>query len=68
MQAAGVLAAILSSALGGTAIVATRFLGTGLDPITLGAVRFVGGALVLLPVASLTASPWPQRRDWAATS
>lgn len=67
MQAAGVLAAILSSALGGTAIVATRFLAADFDPITIGAVRFVGGALVLLPVAGITRSSWPQRLDWTAT-
>jgi drug/metabolite transporter (DMT)-like permease len=67
MQAAGVLAAILSSALGGTAIVATRFLATGFDPITLGAVRFVGGAMLLLPLAQLAGSSWPRRRDWPGT-
>ena len=67
MQAAGVLAALLSSAIGGTAIVATRFLAAAFDPITLGAVRFVGGAAVLLPIAMLARSPWPRRRDWAGT-
>lgn len=67
MQAAGIFAAILSSALGGTAIVVTRFLATSFDPITLGAVRFVGGAMLLLPVAQLAGSSWPRRRDWAGT-
>ena len=67
MQAAGVLAALLSSAIGGTAIVATRFLAAAFDPITLGAVRFVGGATMLLPIAILARSPWPRRRDWAGT-
>ena len=36
----GVLAAILSTALGGTAIVATRFLAGAADPITIGILRF----------------------------
>lgn len=67
MQAAGVFAALLSSALGGTAIVATRFLAGSFDPLTLGVVRFLGGALVLLPVAGMVRSPWPPRRDWVAT-
>ena len=47
----GVLAAVLSTALGGTAIVATRFLAGAADPITIGILRFAGGAVLLLPLA-----------------
>src|SRR5882724_8411793 len=46
----GVLAALLSSALGGVAAGATRFVVADVDPITLGALRFGGGFLVLLPI------------------
>src|SRR5215212_10259082 len=47
----GVLAAVLSTALGGTAIVATRFLAGAADPITIALLRFAGGAVPLLPLA-----------------
>src|SRR4051794_38312501 len=47
----GVLAAVLSTALGGTAIVSTRFLAGAADPITIGVLRFGGGAVLLLPLA-----------------
>ena len=62
----GVLAAVLSTALGGTAIVATRFLGGAADPITIGVLRFGGGAVLLLPLAFLKGEQWPSRRDWPA--
>jgi drug/metabolite transporter (DMT)-like permease len=67
-QTIGLLAAILSSAIGGTAIVATRYLAGALDPIAIGVVRFLGGTLVLLPVALLRREPWPPRRDWPAVA
>ncbi|MGJ4855829.1 DMT family transporter [Labrys sp. La1] len=60
----GVLAAILSSGIGGTAVVATRSLSRTIDPITLGALRFGLGFLFLLPVACLRREAWPPRRDW----
>ncbi|MGO4335784.1 DMT family transporter [Labrys sp. KB_33_2] len=60
----GVLAAILSSGIGGTAVVATRSLSKTIDPITLGALRFGLGFLFLLPVACLRREAWPPRRDW----
>ena len=62
----GVLAAMLSSGLGGTAVGATRYLASTIDPITIGAIRFAGGFLVLLPVALWRRERWPERRDWAA--
>ncbi|OFX03495.1 MAG: permease [Alphaproteobacteria bacterium RIFCSPHIGHO2_12_FULL_66_14] len=64
----GVLIAVLSSALGGGAAVATRFLIGGLDPIALAAVRFGGGALCLLPLALLLRPKWPARADWPAVA
>ena len=64
MEILGVLAAILSSALGGTAVGATRFLAGTLDPLTIGAVRFSGGFLVLAAVALWRRDRWPAKRDW----
>ncbi|MBL28626.1 MAG: EamA family transporter [Rhodospirillaceae bacterium] len=60
----GVAAAALSSAFGGTAIGATRYLVGWTDPMTLGAFRFGIGFLALLPVAFLQRGRWPARRDW----
>src|SRR3954454_5324491 len=62
----GVLAAVLSTALGGTAVVATRFLAGAADPITIGLLRFAGGAVLLLPLALIKGEQWPGRRDWPA--
>jgi len=61
----GVAVAVLSSAVGGGAAVATRFLITSADPFTLAAVRFGGGVLCLLPIALALRVRWPiGRRDW----
>lgn len=67
-ESTGVLIALLSSALGGGAAVATRFLVADVDPITLGMVRFGGGALCLLPVALLLRPKLPPRADWPAAA
>jgi len=64
----GVLAAVLSTALGGTAIVATRFLAGAADPITIGVLRFGGGAALLLPFALIQREQWPRARDWPAAT
>lgn len=64
MEMLGVLAAILSSALGGTAVGATRFLAGTLDPLTIGAIRFGGGFLVLAALALVRRDSWPPRSDW----
>jgi drug/metabolite transporter (DMT)-like permease len=64
MESLGLLAALLSSALGGTALVATRYLAGELDPLTIGAVRFVGGFMVLLPLALRERHRWPAKEDW----
>ena len=62
----GVLIAVLSSALGGGAAVATRFLIGHYDPLFLAAVRFGGGALIILPIALLLRPKMPPRNDWPA--
>jgi len=64
----GVLLALLSSMLGGGAAVATRFLIGGVDPLTLAAVRFGGGALCLAPLALLLRPKWPSRADLPAVA
>ncbi|MGK9165160.1 DMT family transporter [Inquilinus limosus] len=59
----GVAAALASSTLGGTSVVATRFLMGVLDPATLGVFRFGIGCVLLVPVVLALRSPWPSRRD-----
>lgn len=60
----GVLAALVSSALGGMAAGMTRFVIGATDPVTLGALRFGLAFLVLLPVGLAHRSRWPRREDW----
>jgi drug/metabolite transporter (DMT)-like permease len=62
----GVLAAITSSAIGGVAGGATRFVIHATDPVTLGVFRFGTGFLILLPIALIMKSRWPRGRDWIA--
>src|SRR5260370_21712401 len=57
----GVLVAIVSSALGGTAAAVTRYLVVAADPITLAVLRWGIGFAVVLPVALLLRGKWPQR-------
>jgi drug/metabolite transporter (DMT)-like permease len=64
----GVLAAVVSSALGGTSIGATRFLVNAIDPLAIGSFRFGVGFLLLLPVALVQGHRWPPREDWAAVA
>lgn len=58
----GVLAAVLSSSLGGLSVGVTRFVIGATDPVTLGAFRFGIGCLVLLPFAWLQRNRWPAVR------
>lgn len=60
----GVLAAVLSSGLGGTSIGATRYLVNAVDPLAIGSFRFGIGFLALLPIAALGKGVWPLRSDW----
>jgi drug/metabolite transporter (DMT)-like permease len=64
----GVLAAVASSAIGGIAGGATRFVVHATDPVTLGVFRFGTGFLILLPVALYMKSRWPKGRDWIAVA
>lgn len=67
-ERSGILAAILSSTLGGLAAATTRFVVSGIDPITIAAFRFGAGCLFLLPIALLMGSRWPKGRDWIGTA
>ncbi len=64
MELLGVLAAVLSSGLGGTAIGATRYLAGAVDPLTLGMLRFGLGFALLLPMALHRRAGWPRLSDW----
>lgn len=44
----------------------TRFVVTDVDPLTLGALRFGGAFVVLLPFVVALRQPWPKGRDWFA--
>ena len=59
----GVLAVLASSAIGGVAGGATRYVIHATDPVTLGVFRYGTGFLILLPIALLLKSRWPKRRD-----
>ncbi|NOJ40870.1 DMT family transporter [Bradyrhizobium australiense] len=63
-EASGVLAAVLSSGLGGTSIGATRYLVNAIDPLATGSFRFGIGFLLLLPAVLLQGAQWPRRPDW----
>lgn len=64
----GVLVAIGSSCLGGTAAAVTRYLVGNADPITLAILRWGIGFLVLLPIALLLRARWPRREDLPAVA
>jgi drug/metabolite transporter (DMT)-like permease len=60
----GLAAAILSSALGGSAAAITRYVIGASDPITLAAFRFGIGFLLILPLALVMHARWPRSWDW----
>ncbi len=60
----GVLIAIVSSCLGGTAAAVTRYLVGNADPLTLSILRWGIGFLCVLPVALVLRVRWPRREDW----
>lgn len=64
MQGAGIIAGVVSSALGGMAAAVTRAIIGASDPVTLSVFRFGLGFLVLLPVALALGTRWPRGRDW----
>jgi len=64
----GVLIAIVSSSLGGTAAAVTRYLIQDADPLTLVILRWGIGFLCVLPVALMLRVQWPKRSDWPAVA
>jgi drug/metabolite transporter (DMT)-like permease len=60
----GVLLAIVSSSLGGTAAAVTRYLVGNADPLTLAILRWGIGFCVVLPLALIMRVRWPPRSDW----
>ncbi len=64
----GVLLAIVSSSLGGTAAAVTRYLVGDADPLTLAILRWGIGLGVVLPVAFILGVRWPRRSDWPAVA
>lgn len=64
----GVLIAIVSSSLGGTAAAITRYLVGAADPLTLAILRWGIGFLCVLPAALLLRVRWPARADWPAVA
>jgi drug/metabolite transporter (DMT)-like permease len=67
-QTIGVLIAIVSSCLGGSAAAVTRYLAGNADPITLAILRWGIGFVVVLPAALLMRAKFPPRRDWLAVA
>ena len=63
-ERAGLIAAVASSALGGTAAALTRYAIGASDPVTLAAFRFGIAFLIILPLALAARARWPQGRDW----
>lgn len=63
-EAFGVLAAVLSSSIGGVAAPATRYVIGATDPVTLAGMRFGLGVLLLVPIAFMLGVRWPSGRDW----
>ncbi len=63
-ESVGVLIAVVSSCLGGTAAAVTRYLVGSADAVTLAILRWGIGFLCVLPVALLLRVRWPQRSDW----
>jgi drug/metabolite transporter (DMT)-like permease/uncharacterized protein YjiS (DUF1127 family) len=63
-EALGILAAILSSSLGGINTAATRYIIGATDPVALAGLRFGLGFVLLLPIALALKCRWPKGRDW----
>jgi drug/metabolite transporter (DMT)-like permease len=62
-QTTGVLIAIMSSGLGGSAAAVTRYLASGADAITLAILRWAIGLALVLPVTLIFRAKWPRRSD-----
>jgi len=68
VESFGVLIALVSSGLGGTAAAITRYLVGSADPVTLAFLRWGIGFVCLLPVALVLRVRWPPRSDWFAVA
>jgi len=64
----GVLIAIASSCLGGSAAAVTRYLVRDADPITLAILRWGIGFVIVLPASLLLRVKFPPRPDWLAVA
>ena len=64
----GVLIAIVSSCLGGSAAAVTRYLAGNADPVTLAILRWGVGFMLVLPAALLMRAKFPPRADWLAVA
>ncbi len=60
----GIVAALVSSSLGGSAGALTRYVIGAIDPVTLAALRFGIAFLIVLPIALVLRSRWPWGKDW----
>jgi len=67
-QTIGVLIAIVSSSLGGSAGAVTRYLAGNADPVTLAILRWGIGFVLVLPATLLMRAKFPPREDWAAVA
>ena len=63
-EGVGVLAAVLSSSVGGVTTAVTRYVIFSTDPAALAGMRFGLGFLLLAPIALALGSRWPRGRDW----
>ena len=63
-QTLGVLIAILSSSLGGSAAAVTRYLAGDANSVTLAILRWGIGFALVLPVTIALRAKFPPRRDW----
>ena len=60
----GVLIAVVSSSLGGSAAAVTRYLAGNADPITLAILRWGIGFMLVLPATLVLRAKFPPRGDW----
>jgi drug/metabolite transporter (DMT)-like permease len=67
-QTLGVLIAIVSSCLGGSAAAVTRYLAGNADPVTLAILRWGIGFTLVLPATLVMRAKFPPRADWLAVA
>ena len=67
-QTQGLAAAIVANVLGGAVMVATRAVTTSIDPLLLATLRYLIGALILVPISFWVRHARIARRDWPAVA